>query len=207
MTGLGVIGTAAAWLNLRKAKAEYEALKEKQEGLQAAILSYQMDKQDEIPEINNKPNDFPSGVGFNAILRVANLVGTYYYAKASVVMTNTSNTAYQIRTIWADCYFKGDIVTSDTKDVNSILAPGETKKFTFDKILTKGEAEQMRDVICEACGKNLITSCPKISIEDGIKSDIKFTWSAGNGGDVKTAYVLQKPGVLRYCMELSLTNE
>ena len=207
MTGLGLIGTAAAWLNYRKAKQEYEALKEQQEGLQAAVLSYKTSKQDEIPVVEGKPNDFPDGVEFNAILRVANLVGEYYYAKASIVMTNTGNKTYRIRTIWADCYFNGDIVTGDTMDTDAILAPGETKAFTFDKILTKGEAAEMRDVICKAAGKKLITSCPKINIDGGIKSDIKFTWSVDGDDTVKTAYVLQKSGVLRYCMELSLTNE
>ena len=228
MTGLGVIGTAAAWLNLRKAKAEYEALKEKQEGLQAVVESYNVNRYDITKDYDTKPNEMPDGVEYGAILRVANVVGKMFYAKVSLVLTNTSDKTYYIRYAEVDTFFdklpiiihrldwdgifpSGSHQVPQSVLVDKQIKPGETLEIEFQKGLSALPAENMdalRELILTASGYKVITSIRQpLSIIDGITSDIKLGWTTEYGNELKDGYTLGKIGVLRYCMELSLINE
>ena len=73
------------------------------------------------------------------------------------------------------------------------LPSGISALYNEDKKNINGE---LRDLICDAAGKKLITSCPKISIDGGVTADIRVDW-----GDDKVALSRGVKGVLRYCME------
>lgn len=226
MTGLGIIGTAAAWLNYKKAKAEYEALQEQQDGLMAAIEAYDQTKGEMLAgQIDVQSMDMPSGVEITSILRVANLVGKMFYAQPSVVLMNTSSNDYWIRTVYCSCFifdtpvliytltwdglFADSEQTKGYVAVNDYLRAGETKEIVFDKGLSALLPEQMselRQLICDATGKKLITSCPKVSIgSDGAaeKASIKVVWS-DDEHVLKNGITERKPGTLRYCGEAGL---
>lgn len=216
MTGLGIIGTAAAYANYRSAKAEYEALKEQQDGLIAAVQTYNSSKYDEyINRQDSDPVDFMPGVKMTTILRVGNLVGKFFRVQASVVLSNTSDTTYRINSVAADCKVLGRTVSvfefmiptpkrrEQQKAVNKSLAPGETMEINLPSGISAlyNEKEEningeLRDLICEAACKKLITSCPKISIEGGETANIRVDW-----GDDKVALSRGVKGILRYCME------
>ena len=59
----------------------------------------------------------------------------------------------------------------------------------------------LRDIICQACGKNLITSCPKVFIEDIETANIRLSWTEETEGVEHTCILRNKPGTLRYCGE------
>lgn len=210
MSPITITSVGAALLNYRKAKADYEALVEKQEALQDAVRTYNSNKLDEyIDSIDTKDNPMPSGLLVTSILRVGNLVGKMMRAKASVVLTNVSSQPIHIKGVQVECVvldvpvqmfkFEADAKPLAQSVVyNKDIQPGETIEIGVPGgISSLGEKQgELRSVICDACGKRLITSCPKISIEDGQKADIRVDWGDGNVG-----IVLGKPGVLRYCGE------
>lgn len=214
MNELGIIGTAAAYANYRRAKADYEALKEQQDGLVAAVQSYNNSKYDEyINRQEGDPVDFMPGVKMTTILRVGNLVGDLFRVQASVVLSNTSSETYRINSVAADCRVLGCIVVPlsyytknpipQQKAVNKSLAPGDTMVINLPSGISALYNEkkeningELRDLICDAAGKKLITSCPKISIEGGVTADIRVDW-----GDDKVALSRGVKCVLQYCME------
>ena len=227
MTGLGLVGTAAAWMNYRKAKAEYEALQEQYEAAQAAALSYQYDRYTGT-NIDTKPNDKPDGVEYTGLLRVANVVGKMFRAQASIMMTNTSKNTYYIRYAQIDTFFDNlpvliykldwnGLVPSGSHQVpqnvlvDKYIKPGETLEIKFEGGLSALPDEQMadmRDLFCAVAGKELVTSITKpVSVIDGILADIKFGWTGENDSTMKDCYTLKKIGVLRYMRELSSTSE
>ena len=61
--------------------------------------------------------------------------------------------------------------------------------------------DYLRDLICAAAGKSLITSCPKISIDGAQTANIRFDWNTKEEGVKHTCILRNKPGVLRYCGE------
>ena len=210
MTGLGIIGTAAAYANYRSAKAEYEALKEQQEGLVAAIQTYNSSKYDESYEryAETPDNAIPSEMKTTTILRVGNLVGSLFRYEASVVFSNiSSDKTYHIKRVGVKCAVFG-VITDDKPIVcDKTIAPGETAEIILPKKLSKGTGDfmsKLRDLICKAAGKSLITSCPKISIEGVEKANIKVTYTVDGEEQEKTYFYNEKPGVLRYCGEAYL---
>jgi hypothetical protein len=224
MNFVGAIGTVAALANYRKAKAEYEALKEQQDGLVAAIQTYNSSKYDEyINQQADSNNEIPDGVETTTILRVGNLIGSVFRVQPSVILSNTSNRTYYIRSVSARFFFQELPILihslewdgfdfdfdklSDSIIVDADLLPGQTREIQFEKglsVLTKEGMEQMRDLICNAAGKSLITSCPKLSIENVEKANIKVIYTEDGENQPKTYFYNGKPGVLRYCGEAYL---
>lgn len=92
-----------------------------------------------------------------------------------------------------------------------LIKPGQTAEKAFDAETYKIPelAKEMRDYITAYCGKSLITSCPKVNIDDKVENaNILFTWRMHDvkTGEIdeykyKTAVYRAKPGVLRYCGE------
>lgn len=225
MNFVGAIGTVAALANYRKAKSEYEALKEQQNGLVAAVQAYNSSKYDEYIAHQKVDNvDFMPGVRMTTIVRVGNLVGKLFRIQVSVVLSNTSSEKYHIYRVAADCevlnlpirVFSAGIKFEDfslkadsalipqQKAVNKDLHPGETMEIKLpagvsalvDPETGENKTGELRNLICQACNRKLITSCWKISIEDAETANILVSW-----GDDKHAKSNNVPGVLRYCME------
>lgn len=248
MNGISVIGTAAAYVNYTKAKAELEVLQEKYDGILSVVQTYVNLKQavayynehkedvmlpdDSWMDEEVKENNAPSDVTLSSMLRLSYMVGKWCDARASVVMTNLSSTRnYYIHDLTVKCsiegipvniFYKKSLLNEDStkqdpdasyQEVKYTLKPGETKEFEFtvgrSTILNaKGESEMehVRQIICNAAGKKLITSCPKISIDGVETAFIKVHWSEeGTDGKVNECWFYELPGVLRYCKELSIT--
>ena len=223
-----LIGTGAAWLNYRKAKANYDRLKEQKEGIQAAVDLYQsinyynkhkFDKQES--DVVVKENNIPDGVYFSSVLRVSYMIGQFCLAKPSLVVSNTSENNYTFENIKIQCSIKGTPVNilyntlgdqstepkpgAREKNFVLVVKPGETKEFEFESGRTmlmvggKSVMGEIRDLICKTAGKKLITSCPKTNV-DGIATTFsRFTWDGGKEG-----WLYEIPCVLRYCGELPL---
>lgn len=228
MFGLGALATGAAFINYKKAQADYDALVEKRAGLLAAVQTFNNEKDKDYldqleQEYKQKAIDIPEDIKCTAILRTSYLVGKMFRCIASVVLTNLSDKTYEIGTVAADCFVKNgenyvpilvynmDIMSASShqekqeKSANVVLHPNETIEVSMPKGLSSvPDMEALRQMVCDACGKRLITSCPKVSIENGIKADIMFTWREQGETDWHRAVVQQKNGIFRYCMELPL---
>lgn len=247
MAGLGIIATGAAFLNYRNAKAEYDALVEKKEGLEAAIKqiasaidTYNQHKYDDqtkpdyaninADSIDTGANELPEGVQITAMLRVANLVGKLFYAKPSLVLLNNSQNTYYIQSVQLDCEVVGSPVVlykkslkeavreTDIVNAEQELKPNEVLEIELPTGISSlgDKMGELRSLVCNACGKRLITSCGKTNIEDAIKADFILRWSLNKRkdwtydknkgqwvGDNK-GWRIGLPGVLRYCMEAGL---
>ena len=228
MTGLGLLATGAAYLNYKQAKADYDALVEKRDGLLAAVQTFNAEKDKEYLEleeeyVKNHTYDYPDGVQYSAILRTAYLVGDMFRCITSVVFTNLSDKTYEIGTVAADCFvlnggkympisvYKVDVKNRESKVVkqevfaNITLRPTETVEIALPKgISAVPDMAALRQMVCDACGKSPITSCPKKSIENGIQANIMFKWCEQGESEWKKALTENKYGVFRYCMELPL---
>lgn len=227
MNILSIIGTGVALANYRKAKAAYEALEEKQATIQAAVTTYNENKyalldayeENEADAFRYEENERPDGLNTGVVLRVANLVGKLFKARGSVVMTNTSHKAIHIKEIEA-VWFVLDVplnifekLTSTNASDQHIypdqwIAPGQTIEFQLPGgVSSLGEYQgELRDAICEAAGKKLITSCPKINVEGIAKTNYKVQWTYDTKDDktVHQFYTNGKDTVLRYCGEAGL---
>lgn len=228
MAVTGIVATGAAFLNYRSAKKDYDALVEQRDGLLSAVKMFNSQKDEEYIEQLQKEYaaseiSFPEDVKCTAILRTSYLVGKLFRCLASVVITNLSDKTYQIGRVAADCFVQGVPVivkdldaalssfSTDAKTVkqeagaNITLRPNETAEIHIaGGVSAVPDMGALRQMVCDACGKKLITSCPKVSIENGIKADILYTWREDGEKDWHTAKVMQKNGVFRYCMELPL---
>lgn len=214
----GLIGIAATYLNYRSAKNEYDALVEKRDGLVAAIQTYNETKYDDYAQSLSTRQNMPDGVLVTTTLRVANLVGkNVFRAQPSVVLTNTSDRRYYIKSVEATCLFKKMPITifahllnseqaQTVANVDAYLEPGQTMEIVLPKgyaVLPEDGLKDMRAVICERSGKKIITSCPKISLTDADETaDIAINWSENNTSN--KGITLGKHGVLRYCGEAGL---
>ena len=246
MTGYGLIAAIPLFRKYKTAKAEYEALLEKQAGLQAAVASYNSSKLDSYLAYIAKDepdNIYPEGVFVTTVLRVGNCVGNWMRVHNCLVFTNTSNNTYYIGTCYADSSidkckvpvldisdmtedlifnqilnpfeFSIQLNTGLIKIINQVsygsklLAPGQSIEVYLPKgvsILLDEEAQEskmgyLRDLICAAAGKKLITSCPKTSIDGAQTANIRFDWNTKEEGIKHTCILRNKPGVLRYCGE------
>ena len=223
---LGLFAIGGAWLNYRKAKAEYEALEEKKRALQAAVDTYNMekyadyDKHREQMYGKEEPNDRPERSAdeqflVSTILRVGNLVGKYMRVRGEIVMTNLTNRPIFVNSAKAMWWImgqripviEGGLVNGKQKWEQSIgigkwLQPGETQGWEFAKgISAMADMGVLRHAICEAAGKRLITSCPKISIEGLESACFKVSWRDESMNGITSFYTNNQPGVLRYMME------
>lgn len=216
MVGLGIIATGAAFLNMRKRKKEYEELVEKREGLVAAINAYNSSSYDAyINSIDTKETDAPAGVTVTTLLRVANLVGKLMRVRASIILTNTGTKPIYIHSVAADCKIFCEyvyVVASDGSKVGQEiidlveLKPGETQEFQLRKGISSFESiGRLREAICTAAGKRLITSCPKLNLEGVEQADVRIQWDTREDlATIKEWRVIGKPGTLRYCGEAGL---
>lgn len=211
------IGTVAAYKQYQQAKSEYEALKEQQDGIDAAIAIYNSNRLDGLLEdIDTNENDYIPGVKVSSILRVGNLVGKVFQAQPSIVLSNTSTNRYYIYSAAAKCEIYDVLVEfqkinwnnytaikqSDAILVGRFLDPGETIEIQLPGGITGNPYKQeLIDTICAACGKKLITSCKKINIENIVKSYYQIHWTEENSNELKKAYQNEITGILRYCGE------
>lgn len=230
MSGLGLLGTGLAWINYRKKKAAYEALLEQQETLQAIVNEYNDNKYNPFGfEQNNEEatNDIPEGLYYSTILRVSYMVGKMCRVRPSLVVMNKSDKSYLIKSFRiAQCYVLGkpvvvydkDIFNQDPNDpkktpdgetVNYTIKPGEVKEFSLPQGITTfvdedgSMMDKVRQMICDAAGKKLITSCPKINIQGVEDADVVLEWSE-DGGSMNTGWLYNIPGLFRYCGELPI---
>lgn len=223
---LGLFAIGTAWLNYRKAKAEYEALEEKQQALQAAVDTYNMEKYADYDEHRDQmygkeePNERPERSTderfmVSTILRVGNMVGKYMRVRGEIVMTNLTNRPIFVNSanvMWWIMgqripVIEGGLVNGEQKWEQSLkigkwLLPGETQGWEFEKgISAMADMGALRDAICEAAGKRLITSCQKISIEGLESACFKVSWRDESMDSTTSFYTNNQPGVLRYMME------
>lgn len=249
MAGLGIIATVGAFANLKRRKKELNELIEKRDGLMAAISAYNNSKYDAYidkttEDFDTKPTEKPEGVTATIMLRVANLFGRLMHARTSVFLTNTSDRSYYLWSVSAECklydealsMYKLNGLSADPvqQKVNFNkcyeLKPGEVLEIQMPKGITGiSDMEKLRSDICEVAGKRLITSCPKLNIEDFefLQCDFLIKWSdtdkqyifdekATNPKDAldsmkknpdfeeKEWLSLKRKGILRYCGEAGL---
>ena len=96
----------------------------------------------------------------------------------------------------------GKQILEQSIKIGKWLLPGETQGLEFEKgISAMADMGALRDAICEAAGKRLITSCPKISIEGLESACFKVSWRDESMDSTTSFYTNDKPGVLRYMME------
>ena len=218
MAGLGIVGLGAALINYRNAKKEYDTLEERYDGVMAAVETYEANKLNAyIESLEDRPNDIPAGLRFSTLLRVGNLVGKLMRCQTSLVISNISKQIYEIGTASAECkvldtpviVFSNKLLSEGAKQIeqktayNKVIRPGETVEiFMPAGISSLGDKmQELRDLICEANGKQLITSCPKTSISGGQLADINFQWRIKGENDWKICNMIERPGALRYCGE------
>lgn len=180
--------------------------------------------------IDEKPNDMPKDVFVSTTLRIANLVGKMMRVRTSVIIQNAGDKEIRIDAIYADCniqlgnqlipilVYSADVLNHGGDSVPQkkeykgwllgnycFIKPGETIEIQFEGGLSAvPDMGALREMICEAAGKKLITSCPKMNIEGGEKADIMIRWNYSGESGSKVAYWMHKPGCLRYCGEAGL---
>lgn len=235
--GTGIVATGAAFLNYRSAKQDYDALVEKRDGLLSAVKMFNSQKDSDYLNYLDEQQEaqaitFPDDVKVVAVLRTAYLVGKMFRCIASLVFTNLSDKTYYISACGATCWVLDEpIIVKDLDkalsyfplqveaetipqrtDKGFTLRPSETVEISFGKgVSAVTDMGALRQMVCDACGRRLITSCGKTSIEGGIKANIWYKWEelidGKVDGKVKNVSIAQKPGVFRYCMELPLHKD
>ena len=173
------------------------------------------DLANELNSIERNQNNRPDGLKVTTLLRVANLVGNKFFkASNTFYFTNCGNEDIYVNYIEFQCniinpetnkiqYIPLIINKSELKDlsINSTIKVGETKSFSTGTCYSGGSDEVLRKIVCNACGKKLITSCPKISINNIELASFRVHWGK-NGRDV--FYTNDQPGVLRYVGEAGI---
>ena len=228
MNVLSLAGTAAAYANYNKAKANYEALKERADSLSHAMQTYlqerQLSIQENMPDENR--NDRPEGLLVSSILRIGELNQRFFKIGTTVVITNTSDKTYFIRSVEAKCsiwdipvpVLSIDILGRDMQYipqsviVDKYIKPGETLDIELPKgvseiINENGESlkENLKNFICEATGNKNILSVPKTDLNGhGLETaNISISWlNDSNDHTLKNAFWNGKPGTLRYVGEV-----
>ena len=218
---ISIASTGAAWLNLRKKQSKLNALIENRDALLAAINTFNRKKGDQALDLANRVDDvqYMDGVLVTSIVRLANLVGKFCYVQQSVVLSNTGDQTYYIGLVNMHSfilaeklpimiYYPGlikdntELQSASMAQVNKYLNPGETLEIPMEVGITlfadedgNNRNNDVRKLICQAAGKSLITSCPKLNISNGIVANISIDWKSENGGD--TQLHNDVPGVLR----------
>ena len=240
MTGYGLIAAVPAFTQYKKAINHYNNLVEHQEALVTAVGTYNFHKMDDyyLSHLTNEKQDNPvPGLLIAPMLRVGALVGKLYRCQASVVMTNTSDRAiefspgFSIENVLCDEPVKVYKVEWGGfwhfMDFNEIPIPQKTTKpfrikpgQTLELMITGGisgmdgdKLENVRQMIYAATGVGIITSCPKVSIENGVRTDVRFHWyyvddiHDGIAWNKKEYYGVGLQGILRYCGEVYWPEE
>ena len=194
-----------------KYAAEYDQMMEE------AMGEYELMNELAAIERQQKQNIRPDGLKVTTLLRVANLVGNKFFkASNTVYFTNCGDKDVYIY----DIEFQCNIIDPETNKahsvilvdkngnkkkqivINGIIKAGETRTFSTGTYYSGGVDAILRKIVCNACGKKLITSCPKISI-DGIETaGYMVRWK--KDGKISTFYTNDQPGVLRYVGEAGI---
>ena len=176
-----------------------------------------------LKDIDTKPNaEFPDGFYVTTILRVGNLGGKLMRARTSVVFVNNSDEAVTLVSAEAECKvldYPIIIISAGLKDHGRqipqikkfggpdgigllTIMPGSTVEIQFDGgVSALQDMSKIRNFVCEAAGKKLIISCPKMNITDGEKADYSIYWRSNKQKGLMHTYRIGVPGVLRYCGE------
>lgn len=216
MNFISAIVTALAYMNLTNAKEEYAKAEEEVSLIEAAIKTYK-DSQDnakknleQTTQLQGEGNSPLSGVNVSFILRVGNLVGNKMTAAITLVVSNTtSDRTYSLSDFKAQPYISGMILNYKPEKENSIIIkPGETKEISLPvqkneyMLVGTGEMDALRKLICQNAGKRLITSCPKVTIDNVAYANVEFEYiNTGYVGSTTRAIYRGISGVLRYCGE------
>ena len=223
MSPISFLAIGTAFANFFKAKKAYEdALEEQQTILEA--VNIQQDYKDERDEqyenlMDKSENEITSdgrlqAVSISPIVKVGNLVGNIFRAQLCLVFTNTSsNRSYNIRNLKANARVFGEALRGymPTASYNFNLNAGETKEIELVGAKTSLDGatlEKLRNSICAAAGKKLITSCPKINIDGIADADVEFYYGSGTtyAGNQRATYRNCK-GLLRYMGEAFFPSE
>lgn len=211
MNWISLIGAGAAFLKMQKAKETYEKAVDRKECLQAAIQTYIKQRDDQLDAALNdtqyvNQNEGLSGVLATTILRVGNLADARLFSRAqvTVVLSNTSDKDYTIYRAEAAVRVFGKVIgisTAQKRNTNQVLKSGETIEIE----LPGGKAQfdrAVKNAICEAQGKKLITSCGRVQMNGIETADIAFTYKPKNGaGSRLRARYVDVDGTLAYMME------
>lgn len=206
MSLLSIIGTGAAFLNYRNAKAEYESVKGEIGALEDAVnasIAFRKKKEEEERELKellqiqiNEVNN-PEDLKVSTVCKVANLAGRLARGKVQLVISNTGSKTYYVTRPSIMCsVFGKNIINTDVVETKYVvqqdgtvkgegenflvpeelrfmifaIKPGETRVIDFPKQIIypdaagEGVMDKLREIICYACNKNIITSCPKVNI-------------------------------------------
>lgn len=203
MTGLGLAATAAAYLNYQNAKRNYEQIEERSAGVNAVVNRYQQildeweekkweDNRDKSLDELNAKRVRPDGLMVGVLVRVGNLVGKLLRTETTLTISNTSSKSYYIRRVQVDnkiwdvpfdvIDWKSKQPFDTYKEINQEIRPGQTIEIIFSKGIGSVfdmdgnmAMDKLRNTICEAAGKKLITSCPKINLDRLATSNV-FVW-------------------------------
>ena len=223
MSILSYLAIGGAFANYRKAKKAYdEAKAEEQAALSAINLSsdYEAKRDEQYEQLlqqgttESDGNSRLQNVQVAAIIRVGNLVGSFFKANISLIFSNTSKTAsYNIFGIKAQGNILGEYLRGYEASTNVTinLKAGESKEIELGGASTSLDGatlDKLRNTICEACGKKLITSCQKINIQNIGYADVEFKYGSGTtyAGETRAAY-RGIPCVVRYCGEAFYPNK
>lgn len=214
MNFIGLIGTGAAFLKMRKAKEAYERAIDRKDCLEAVVKTYvqQRDAQYDSALGDGQyvnQNEGLNGVLASTILRVGNLADARVFSRMqiTVVLTNTSDKDYIIYSAEAAVRVFGKGYGGGRRATSQVMKAGETveielpgAKMNFDRAV--------KNAICEAAGKKLITSCGRLQINGIETADIVFEYKplSGAGSKLKARYV-DVPGTLAYMMESYYPSE
>lgn len=182
------------------------------------------DEPENWEDIETNPVDYPNGVKVATLFRVANLVGNFFLAKPTVYISNEGSERVYIKSVDVTCIVLNEpvilinrVVTSQevlptTINIEKYIQPGEVLSVPYPtgkSYLKDGKLGELRKMICEACGKKLITSCYKVNIDRGQKAEILIKWYGADDPNKpeyeKTAGWIGLPGTLRYCGEAGLS--
>lgn len=222
MNPLSFIAIGTAFANFFKAKKKYEdALAEQQTILEAVNLpqDYKDERDEQYENLMDKPeNDTTSdgrlqAISISPIVKVGNLVGNIFRVQLSLVFTNkSSDRSYNIRNIKANARILQEGVRGyyPSAQYNFNLKAGETKEIEFAGAQTSldgASREELKNAICVAAGKKLITSCPKTNVPDIASADVEFEYSGMSYAGSQRATYRQCNGLLRYMGEAFYPSE
>lgn len=217
---IGGIGLVAAFKNYLEAKKAYDEAIDREKELLTAVQANikTRDLAYEGVEQYSDPNKPLEGVEATTVLRVGNLanVRPFNRVQVAVILTNNTDKTYWIRSVAAEVRVDGagiPTTTTQKRYTNLYLKPGKT--LTIDlpgskTILPAVTKQTLKDAICAACKRSLITSCWKVKIsgDDLETADVRIYYTSQSGADKeKTAYYKEVQGTVNYMGEAFYPKE
>ena len=237
MTGLGVIGTVAAFANYRKKKAAFEALEEQYNALLDAVNVYNNTKLDQYIEHEEKikhqnPLDYANGLSARTIFRFSTTIFGALRCQNSVVLTNTSDKTYYIGKVSAISYILGNEVLiykinlqeqngeyeTQTVRVGRYIKPGEVMEIKlphgFTKVIGKDGGNQWNEILdqfktnAQRDGYSVDSNMSIVSDDPNIYcAEILVTWREENENEFKDMPFKRTKGVLRWMRGIFFPND